>query len=191
MNRRLISIVLVAAVGLVCIPLAATAASRFSNNDGGRDEVVTRLISGASSEQQAALADQSASEDGRAAAAERTMQCLRDAGVNVVLTPERGAGQFRFGGGTAEEQQHASSVYSACYARFQREIDMIHSIQQRPLDEASRPAAETALLRCLRDEGVAVEMSASKDVWWELRLTSPTEFAHCGLAVIAEFGALP
>lgn len=46
--------------------------------------------------------------------------------------PDQGPGCFRFGGGTYEETQRANLVYDDCYARYQREIDMIHAIQQSP-----------------------------------------------------------
>lgn len=190
MNRKTIVLVAVIAVGVLCVPIGALAAARLTN-DQGRDEMVTEVIRQAPAGQQVQLSDGEASDGEQLAAAERTAQCLRDAGVNVVMTPERGPGQFRYGGGTYEEQQRANALYTECYDRLQREIDIVHSLQQVPLEQSKRALAEEALLQCLRDQGVAVELSAPKEVWWELRLSSPTEFAKCGDAVIAEFGAMP
>ena len=182
-------------IAVVVIALGSTVAfaqvSGALRSQGDRNDVTTRIIDGAPPDQQAQLADGQVTASERVAAAERTMQCLRDQGVSVELTPERGPGQFRFGGGTPAEQARANSVYQDCYARLQRETDMVYSVQQPSLDETSAASAEQALLTCLRQAGVEVELSAPKTVWWDLRLTAPTEFAKCGNAVVAEFGALP
>ncbi|MGE3076603.1 MAG: hypothetical protein AB7N24_21255 [Dehalococcoidia bacterium] len=98
----------------------------------GRDSVVTSLVAKASDDQREALADGQASDEEWLAAANQTMQCLRDAGITVELTPDQGPGQFRFGGGTYEETQRANVIYDGCYARYQREIDMIHALRQSP-----------------------------------------------------------
>ncbi len=102
----------------------------FRGNDMARDDVVTSLVAKASNDQREALADGQADDQEWLAAANQTMQCLRDAGITVELTPDQGPGQFTFGGGTYEETQHANAIYDDCYARYQREIDMIHALQQ-------------------------------------------------------------
>jgi hypothetical protein len=138
---------------------------------------------------QPALSDGEVTGDERLAAANRTIACLESQGIRVELTPNRGPGQFRFGGGTPEEQARANAIYQDCYAQFQRETDMVFSVQ--PTVPGDQIGAERALLQCLRDAGVDVALSAPKTVWWDLRLTAPTEFAKCGNAVIAAYGALP
>jgi hypothetical protein len=149
------------------------------------------LVAAAPTEQQPQLKDDQVTAPERQAAAERTIQCLKDQGISVELTPDRGPGQFRFGGGTPTEQARANAIYQDCYERFEREIDMVYSVQQPPLSASESASAEQRLLTCLQEAGVDVSLSAPKDVWWDIRLTSPTEFARCGNAVIAEFGALP
>lgn len=101
-----------------------------ATGDDGRAAVVAALVEKASPDQASALADGRAGDDEWLAAANKTMQCLRDEGITVELTPEQGSGQFRYGGGTYTELQRANAIYDDCYARFQREIDMIHALQR-------------------------------------------------------------
>jgi hypothetical protein len=130
-GKRKIVIVLSVVAVMVALPLGAFAADRV-RNDSGRQDIVTQLTARASDDQRELVADGVVTDSERLIALGNTEQCLRDAGVHVEMLPERGPGQFRFGGGTLEEQQKANIIYQDCYDRFQREVDMIHSVQGGP-----------------------------------------------------------
>ena len=129
LHRKTLAILFVLLSLVVGVPWAL-AAGPGSAEDDGRDEVITALVEKASPDQGAALADGQAGDDEWLAAANQTMQCLRDEGIQVQLLPDQGPGHFRFGGGSSEELQRANAIYDDCYARFQREIDMIHALQR-------------------------------------------------------------
>jgi hypothetical protein len=191
MRARFLTILAVfGAAGLVMTSIAGVAAPRLSASSG-KAHVMTELIARAGDAQLTPLADGRVSVDERIEAAENTAQCLRDAGILVEMTPARGSGTFRFGGGSYEEQQRANAVYDDCYGRFQREIDMVHALQQPSLTQAQLGDAEASVIRCLQSRGVDVADGAKKDVWWEFRISRPVDFGGCADLIIAEFGALP
>jgi len=156
--------------------------------------LVAQLKTQTTPEQEAAFVDDIVDQAEYEASANRTIQCLRDAGISVRGPVWDGWRiSFTFGGQLSEEELFRQrSIYNDCYIKYQRDIDAAWAEQhRRVLTAAEVDAASAEMIQCLQREGSDIEAGAPKSVWWELRLTSPLAFGKCADKITEEYGALP
>jgi hypothetical protein len=148
--------------GLGILAVGALAVSNLGSR--AADEFIAERRDVAPVEQRAAFADGYLSLDEYSDAVGATVSCLAEAGYIVSPVLEDGAYAWEYGIEQGESAQAFSTAYNECYVTYQRDIDVAWSRTLASLDK-SPTAEETAaafkvLVRCMRDEGIAVPPDA-------------------------------